>query len=66
MVDKVKAIELRKQGKQYAEIASILGCSISWCKNNLKDVVVTKEMTNEQLYAQIKDLIFEVEKRVKG
>lgn len=66
MIDKTKAIELRKQGKQYAEISEILGCSISWAKQNLKDVIVTKDMTNKQLWDSIKNLIEEAEKRAKN
>ena len=38
MIDKVKAIELREQGLSYKDIASELGCSIDWCKQNLKAV----------------------------
>ena len=37
-VDKQKALELREQGKSYAEISEILGCSIDWCKRNLKGI----------------------------
>ena len=66
MIDKTKAIELRKQGKQYAEIVEILGCSLSWCKQNLKDVIVTKDMTNKQLYDSVKELMLEIEVRVKN
>jgi len=66
MIDKTKAIELRKQGKQYSDISEILGCSLSWCKQNLKDVIVTKDMTNKQLWESIRNLIEEVEKRVKN
>lgn len=36
MVDKIKALELREQGKTYAEISDELGCSVAWCKSNLK------------------------------
>lgn len=42
-VDKGKAIELKEQGKTYAEIAEELGCSVVWCKKNLKEVVKNKE-----------------------
>jgi hypothetical protein len=47
MVDKVRAIELRKSGKTYKEIAEILGCSIDWCKRSLSGVecVKVKEAT---------------------
>jgi len=66
MIDKTKAIELRKQGKQYSDISEILGCSLSWCKQNLKDVIVTKGMTNKQLYESVKELMLEIEQRVKN
>jgi hypothetical protein len=36
-VDKAKAIELRNQGKTYLQITEILGCSMSWCKQTLKE-----------------------------
>ena len=42
-VDKDKAILLKEQGKTYAEIAAELGCSVDWCKRNLKQVVKNKE-----------------------
>lgn len=42
-VDKGKAIELKEQGRTYAEIAEELGCSVDWCKRNLKEVVKNKE-----------------------
>ena len=42
-IDKVKAVELKEQGKTYAEIAEELGCSVDWCKKNLKEVVKNKE-----------------------
>lgn len=38
MVDKTKAVALRKQGLTYKEIAEHLGCSFSWCASNLNDV----------------------------
>lgn len=38
MIDKQKATELRQEGLSYQEIAKILGCSIQWCKVNLKNV----------------------------
>lgn len=43
MVDKEKAIQLRKQGKKYSEIATLLNCSVDWCKKNLKGI--KKEVT---------------------
>lgn len=63
MIDKTKAIELRKQGKQYAEISEILSYPISMARQNLKDVIVTKDMTNKQLFDYIKNFINEVKKR---
>ena len=36
MVDKVAAIELREKGGTYKEISEALGCSVDWCKLNLK------------------------------
>lgn len=38
MIDKEKAIQLRKAGKTYKEIAIELNCSEIWCKTNLKGV----------------------------
>lgn len=52
MVNKEKAKELRLQGCTYKEIAEELGCSIVWCKVNLKDV---QKNTKED--ATIKELI---------
>jgi len=36
MIDKQKALALREQGKTYTEISEALGCSLDWCKKNLK------------------------------
>lgn len=36
MVDKIKALKLREEGKTYKEIAEELDCSIDWCKRNLQ------------------------------
>lgn len=38
MIDKEQAIALRLQGKSYKEIAQELGCSLDWCKRNLKGI----------------------------
>ena len=38
MVQKQQAIDLRKQGLSYAQIVKELGCSLGWCKLNLKEV----------------------------
>jgi len=35
-VDKQKAIDLRLAGKTHKEIAQTIGCSVAWCKANLK------------------------------
>lgn len=44
MIDKDKAVLLRKQGLTYAEIAKEVGCSLIWCKKNLNTTVKnTKE-----------------------
>jgi hypothetical protein len=36
-VNKTKAIQLRTEGKTYLQITEILGCSMSWCKQTLKE-----------------------------
>lgn len=36
MVNKDEAIKLRLSGKNYQEISNMLGCSVDWCKVNLK------------------------------
>jgi len=38
MVDKQKAIKLRENGCTYTQISEQLGCSVDWCKRNLKGV----------------------------
>ena len=35
IIDRTKALELRREGKKYSEIAEILSCSVSWVKQNL-------------------------------
>ena len=46
MIDKEKAIDLRRDGLTYQQIAQIMGCSVQWCKTNLKDVPKnTKELS---------------------
>lgn len=37
-IDKVKAEQLRLDGKSYQEVADEMGCSVAWCKKNLKGV----------------------------
>lgn len=36
MVNKEEALNLRLDGKTYQQISEILGCSLDWCKRNLK------------------------------
>lgn len=38
MVNYELAVQLRKQGMKYQEIANHLGCSLDWCKRNLKGI----------------------------
>lgn len=46
MVDKVRGVKLREAGRTYQEIAEALGCSVQWCKVNLKSVPKnTKEIS---------------------
>ena len=66
MIDKQRAINLRMQGMQYSDIADTMNISLSWCKQNLKDVPVTKVMTNEQLYQNVKVLMLEIEERLRN
>lgn len=45
MIDKKRGTELREIGLSYKEIANELGCSVQWCKTNLKSVPKnTKEL----------------------
>ena len=37
-INKEKAIDLRKQGHTYQQIADALGCSVDWCKRNLSKI----------------------------
>lgn len=37
-VDKALAEQLRRDGKTYPEIASILKCSVSWAKQHLSGI----------------------------
>jgi len=43
MIDKELASKLREQGLGYEQIAEQLGCSVSWCKTNLKQVKKYKD-----------------------
>ena len=49
MVDKEKAVELRKQGLTYKQIAEEIGCSEVWCKKNLASVVMDKEAEDAEI-----------------
>lgn len=40
LVNKEEASALRKQGLTYKQIAETIGCSLDWCKKNLKHVEV--------------------------
>lgn len=42
--DKAKAIFLRRLGWKYKMISEFLGCSVVWCKQNLADVEVDKNL----------------------
>lgn len=46
MVNKQEAIKLRELGLGYKEIAEKLGCSVQWCKVNLKDVQKNTKESN--------------------
>ena len=63
-VNKEKAIELRKEGKTYPEIAEQLGCSVIWCSKNLKGIMITKDMSDTDLKESIKELLVEILKRI--
>ena len=56
MVDKLKAKELRELGKTYDEISKELGCSVAWCKLNLKGVTkhVMEDITVKSLITKAK------------
>jgi hypothetical protein len=45
-MNKEEAIKLRLEGKTYSEISKTLGCSLDWCKRNLKGVKHI-DITNE-------------------
>lgn len=38
MIDKVEAARLRSEGHMYSSIAAQMGCSVAWCKSQLRDV----------------------------
>lgn len=56
MVDKEKAIKLRKQGKTYKEIAKEMGCSEVWCKKNLSSVLKEKDVEDTKLLQECLDI----------
>lgn len=51
MIDKAKAVALREQGFNYEQIAAEVGCSVGWCKINLKGV--TKDLKENDLVAKL-------------
>lgn len=69
MVDKVRAVELRKQGLTYDEIAEHLGCSFSWCASNLREVEkgsgnvykAREDATKEGIIRVLKDALAKLE-----
>lgn len=38
MIDKVEASRLRSEGHMYSSIAAQMGCSVAWCKSQLRDI----------------------------
>lgn len=54
MVDKLRALQLRESGSTHKQIADELGCSVDWCKQNLRGV---KKYTNEE--TEVKGLILQ-------
>jgi len=50
-VDRARAVKLREEGFKYADIAKQLGCSVDWCKANLKSV--KKHKTDDEILAQV-------------
>lgn len=46
MVSINDAVKLRENGKTYPQISEALGCSVSWCKSNLKHVKVLVKVKN--------------------
>jgi len=56
MIDRTKAKELRELGKTYDEISKELGCSVAWCKLNLKGVTkhVMEDATVKKLVVKAK------------
>lgn len=67
MVDKKLAVELRKQGLSYKEIASRLGCSFGWCAKNLKGVekevdTAVDSLTKASAIAIVKEVLERLER----
>lgn len=56
MIDRTKAKELRELGMTYDEISKELGCSVAWCKLNLKGVTkhVMEDTTVKKLVVKAK------------
>ena len=69
MVNVEAAVELRNKGLTYNEIAVHLGCSIAWCKKNLKEYKkprqaverVVVDATKEAAVAILKDALLRIE-----
>lgn len=68
MVDRVKAIVLREQGFQYSEIAKQLGCSETWCKKNLKDVIKGENLETDGKAERLRaiDILEEALMKLRG
>jgi len=49
MIDKERAIALRKAGASYAQIADALNCSLAWTKKNLRGIKKEPEKSSQQL-----------------
>lgn len=68
MIDKEKAVELRKSGLTYKEIAVQLNCSFAWCAKHLSGVEkdstsvrVKVDSTKEAAVAILKDALLRLE-----
>ena len=59
MIDRQKAMELRRQGKSFPQIAAELNISVAWCKTYLKGVPKYPKDDRKQLL--IKDSIATIE-----
>ena len=66
MVDRKHAIQLRKEGKTYKQIAYELNCSEQWCKINLRHIITTVDISNKELLEAVVVLLEEVKERGKN